>query len=113
MEHKGCVQNHDDQERLVREGIVPAYRTRIIAGSGIDTRIFSIQPTPQGLPIVVLPARMLWDKGIGEFVEAARHLKKQGIDARFVLVGRRNEHNPASISESLLTEWISEGLVEW
>ena len=107
------VQNHDDQERLVREGIVPACRTRIIAGSGIDTRIFSIQPTPQGLPIVVLPSRMLWDKGIGEFVEAARHLKKKGIDARFVLVGRRDEHNPASIAESFLTEWVSEGLVEW
>ena len=107
------VQNHDDQELLVMEGIVPAFRTRIIAGSGIDTQIFSFQSAPQGVPIVVLPARMLWDKGIGEFVEAARHLKKKGIDARFVLVGRRDEHNPASIAESFLTEWINEGLVEW
>jgi glycosyltransferase involved in cell wall biosynthesis len=56
---------------------------------------------------------MLWDKGIGKFVEAARHLKKKGIDARFVLVGRRDEHNPASIAEWCLTEWINEGLVEW
>ncbi len=107
------VQNHDDQERLVNEGVVPARRTRVIAGSGIDLQAFSIQSPPSGIPVVVLPARMLWDKGVGEFVEAARHLRSKGINARFALVGRRDDHNPAAIPQSVLTAWAEEGAVEW
>jgi glycosyltransferase involved in cell wall biosynthesis len=107
------VQNRDDQGLLVREGMVPLGRTRIIAGSGVDTKAFSVQPSPSGLPVVVLPARMLWDKGIGEFVEAARRLKRHDVQARFVLVGRQDEHNPAAIPESRLVAWGKEGVVEW
>jgi glycosyltransferase involved in cell wall biosynthesis len=107
------VQNHDDQDRLVGEGVVPVSRTRIIAGSGIDIAVYSLQLQPPGVPIVVLPARMLWDKGVGEFVEAARGLKRKGAHARFVLVGRRDEHNPAAIPETRLREWVKEGVVEW
>lgn len=107
------VQNHDDQEQLVNEGIVSAGRTKVIAGSGIDLGVFSVQAPPAGMPIVVLPARMLWDKGVGEFVEAARHLRKQGVKARFALVGRRDDHNPAAIQQSVLAAWVEEGFVEW
>ncbi len=107
------VQNHDDQNRLVEEGVVAASHTRIIAGSGIDLAVYSFQPPPVGMPVVVLPARMLWDKGIREFVEAARHLKGNGVSARFILVGRRDDHNPAAIPESRLVEWVREGAVEW
>lgn len=107
------VQNCDDQDRLVGEGVVSASQTRIIAGSGIDVAMYSLQPQPSGVPMVVLPARMLWDKGVGEFVEAARRLKEKGIDARFILVGRRDEHNPAAIPDIRLKEWVKEGVVEW
>jgi glycosyltransferase involved in cell wall biosynthesis len=107
------VQNHDDRDRLVGDGVVAASRTRIIAGSGIDVALYSLQPQPSGIPIVVLPARMLWDKGVGEFVEAARRLKQKGVHARFILVGRRDEHNPAAIPEIRLKEWGQEGVVEW
>jgi glycosyltransferase involved in cell wall biosynthesis len=107
------VQNRDDQERLVGEGIVQAARTKIIAGSGVDVDLFSINPPPSGNPLILLPARMLWNKGVGEFVEAARCLMQQGIRARFILVGRQDEHNPAGIPESYLTEWVKEGFVEW
>lgn len=107
------VQNRDDLERLVGEGIVPVSRTRVIPGSGVDVRVFSPGPASSGVPIVVLPARMLWDKGIGEFVEAARALKRKGCPARFVLVGRRDEHNPAAIPPRKLSDWVTEGAVEW
>ncbi|MBX3328799.1 MAG: glycosyltransferase family 4 protein [Nitrospira sp.] len=107
------VQNHDDQDRLVGEGVTPASRTRMIAGSGIDVAVYAVQPQPSGVPIVVLPARMLWDKGVGEFVEAARQLKRKDVHARFILVGRRDEHNPAAIPEIRLKEWMQEGVVEW
>ena len=107
------VQNHDDQERLIHEGIVSIGRTRVIAGSGIDLQTFCIQSPPEGIPVVVLPARMLWDKGVGEFVEAARHLRSKGVKARFALVGRRDDHNPAAIPLSVLASWTEEGAIEW
>ncbi len=107
------VQNRDDQDRLTGEGVVPVSQTRVIAGSGIDVAIYSLQPQPSGIPVVVLPARMLWDKGVGEFVEAARRLKEKDVHARFILVGRRDEHNPAAIPEIRLNGWVKEGVVEW
>jgi glycosyltransferase involved in cell wall biosynthesis len=107
------VQNRDDQDRLIGEGVVPVSQMRIIAGSGIDVARYSLQPQPPGTPVIVLPARMLWDKGIGEFVEAARWLKQKGAHARFILVGRRDEHNPAAIPETRLNQWVKEGVVEW
>lgn len=107
------VQNHDDQDRLIQEGVVSASQTRIIAGSGINVTVYSLQPQPAGVPVVVLPARMLWDKGIGEFVEAAGRLKQNGVRARFILVGRRDDHNPAAIPEVQLKKWVQEGVVEW
>ena len=107
------VQNRDNQDQLVRERIVRIARTKIIAGSGVDVKMFSSKVSPSGIPIVLLPARMLWDKGVGEFVGAARRLKGHGIQARFILAGRRDEHNPAAIPESSLVEWAREGVVEW
>jgi glycosyltransferase involved in cell wall biosynthesis len=107
------VQNRDNQDQLVREGIVRITRTKIIPGSGVDVKMFFSKVSPSGIPIVLLPARMLWDKGVGEFVAAARCLKGRGVRARFILAGRRDEHNPAAIPESRLVEWAQEGVVEW
>ena len=107
------VQNRDDQDRLTGEGVVPISQMRVIAGSGIDVAMYPLQPQPSGIPVVVLPARMLWDKGVGEFVEAARRLKEKDVHARFILVGRRDEHNPAAIPEIRLNGWVKEGVVEW
>lgn len=106
-------QNEADRDQLVVEGIVPSSRTRIIAGSGVDTTEFLVQPSPSGMPLIVLPSRMLWDKGIGEFVQAARNLKANGVEARFALVGRCDEDNPAAIPKMQLDQWVEEGVVEW
>jgi glycosyltransferase involved in cell wall biosynthesis len=56
---------------------------------------------------------MLWDKGVGEFVNAAKLLKQEGVEARFVLVGKGDSENPASISNSQLNKWDELGVVEW
>ena len=106
-------QNEADRDELVKAGIVQPARTRIIAGSGIDINAFSVKPSPPGTPVVVLPSRMLWDKGVGEFVQAARDLKGKGADARFVLVGRCDDDNPAAIRREQLAQWVQEGVVEW
>ncbi len=106
-------QNRDDCERFVQGGLVKRERTRLIPGSGVDTLRFSPTPLPQGVPIALLPARLLWDKGVGEFVEAARQLRSEGLPARFVLVGRVDPGNPASISLDTVEKWVAEGVVEW
>jgi glycosyltransferase involved in cell wall biosynthesis len=98
---------------LIREAIVQPSQTVVIRGSGINTETFAPSPEPVGEPLVVLASRMLWDKGVGEFVEAARLLKAQGIRARFVLAGMVDEENPAQITERRLRTWQDEGLVEW
>lgn len=107
------VQNEDDRLSLVQAHIAPASRIVVIRGVGVETARFSPQPEPEGLPVVMLPSRMLWDKGIGEFVEAIRLLKSRGLNLRGVLAGMVDTENPAHIPEAQLLAWQSQGLVEW
>lgn len=106
-------QNREDRDLLIEERVVTLEHTRIIPGSGVDTKAFDVGPSPSGSPVVMLAARMLWDKGIGDFVEAVRSIKRQEVSARFVLVGRCDEHNPAAIEQAQLEAWVDEGLIEW
>jgi hypothetical protein len=70
-------------------------------------------PEPSGVPVVVLPSRMLWSKGVAEFVQAARLVKANGVQARCVLVGTVDKKNPSTITEAQLRCWEDEGVVEW
>ena len=106
-------QNQEDCKRMLQNGLVRSDQARVIRGSGIDTKVFIPLPCPGGEPIVMLASRMLWDKGVGEFVEAAHLLKQQRQLARFVLVGRLDEDNPARITLKQLMKWHEQGLVEW
>ncbi len=107
------VQNPDDLALLQARGIADPTRTAMIRGSGVDMSKFSVVPEPGGVPLVVLPARMLVDKGVVEFVEAARRLRARGIAARFALVGEPDPENPASVAPTLLRQWVADGIVEW
>ena len=106
-------QNEEDQAQLVRDHVVRQSRTRVIRGTGVDTERFRPMPNEGGEPVILLACRMLWDKGVGEFVEAARLLKRQKPGVRFVLVGRCDEDNPASIQPEQLHRWQEEGTIEW
>jgi glycosyltransferase involved in cell wall biosynthesis len=106
------VENKDDQAIMADIGVA-GQRIHLIRGAGVDTSLYAPSPEPEGIPLVVLPARMLWDKGVGEFVEAAAQLRKRGVNARFVLVGDPDAQNPASVSAQQLTIWQKEGIVEW
>lgn len=107
------LQNEEDCNDLVRFGIVDKAQTVIIRGAGVDTEQFHPSAELQGTPVVILPARMLRDKGVGEFVEAARLLRGKGVQARFVLVGAVDTHNPSSFTYVHLQTWVKEGMVEW
>jgi len=107
------VQNPDDLRLLLRERVVGAERAVLIRGSGVDTTRFVPAPEPEGVPLVVLPARMLRDKGVFEFVAAAEQLRAAGVAARFALVGDPDPDNPASIPAATLQRWSDGGAVEW
>jgi len=107
------VQNPDDRELLVRERLVDGSHIRLIRGSGVDLDRFKASDLPPGRPMVLLMSRMLWDKGVGEFVDAARMAEERGADARFVLVGDPDPENPAAIPRETLQRWSDSGVVEW
>lgn len=110
-------QNPHDRDQLIAAGMAPSANAVLIRGSGVDPAAFPAQaPSGNGAggpPVVLLPARLLWDKGVGEFVEAARILKREGVAARFVLAGDRAIHNRAAVPEATIRQWQDEGAVEW
>jgi glycosyltransferase involved in cell wall biosynthesis len=106
-------QNPDDRSVFVNNKILPMQQTVLIKGSGVDIEEYRPVPEPVGVPVVLLGSRMLRDKGITDFVEAAQMLKKAGVQARFVLVGDTDPGNPTAISEEQLQDWSSSGAVEW
>ncbi len=107
------VQNRDDQVMFTERGLVARDRVALIAGSGVDTNRFAPSPEPEGVPTAALVARMLWDKGVGEAVSAARLLKQKGIPFRLLLAGIPDPDNPRTITEEQLRAWQDEGAAEW
>jgi glycosyltransferase involved in cell wall biosynthesis len=107
------VQNPDDVAALTDSHLVDRDRVVMIRGSGVDTEQFSPAAEPAGVCLVVLPARLLRDKGVMEFVEAARVLRKRGVQARFALVGEPDPGHPAEITVSEIERWRQEGVVEY
>jgi len=110
---KTIFENYDHQNLLLNGGIVSSHQTLVIRGVGVNTKEFLPHSEPNGLPVVMLAARMLWEKGVGEFVTAASLLREQGVSARFVLVGKPDLDNPTSIPEKQLRAWVESGVVEW
>ena len=106
-------QNADDAREFENRGLVSRHTSTVIAGSCIDVDRFSPEPEDEGQPLVVLPARMLRDKGVEEFVSAARILRTQGVGARFALVGDTDPGNPAAVPRAQLLAWAESGDVEW
>lgn len=106
-------QNPDDRAFMVGAKLVSIDRTALIRGSGVDMTCFAPRPEPPRPAVVILPARLLWDKGIGEFVDAARILRAAGLEARLALVGEPPPHNRDSVPRETIEGWVREGLVEW
>ncbi len=106
-------ENPDDQALFIRTRIILPEQAALIKGSGVSMDEFCPRPEASGPPLVVIPCRMLWDKGVGEFVAAAATLRAAGIKARFALVGDSDPDNPAAIAVAQLQRWKETGVVEW
>lgn len=106
------VQNQDDYREICSLG-VPRERIVIIEGSGVSTRDFSESPEPSGPIVVTMVSRILWDKGVAEFVKAAETLVHKGSTAKFVLVGDPDPENPASVPLAQIQQWHDSGAIKW
>ncbi len=109
---RGIVQNPDDLALLAAAG-VPRGHLRLIRGAGVDTTLFAPAPAAPPPVTVMLVARMLWAKGVGEFVAAAKRLHSDGVAARFVLVGEPDPANPAAVPDATLRAWQGRDGIEW
>jgi glycosyltransferase involved in cell wall biosynthesis len=105
--------NSDNRNAFLKSKTVKPEQVEVVPGPGIRIDRFIPQPEPPGAPLVLLPARMLWEKGVGEFVAAAKELRDKGVGARFVLAGAPDPDNPGCISEEQLRAWERSGVVEW
>lgn len=105
-------ENPDDQEIFLSRELITKDQATVILGTGVDTEKFRYLPIPDSTPVAILPARILWDKGVKEFVDAARKIKEKNVRARFALVGKVDDGNPSSVSYDQMTQWQKEGFVE-
>lgn len=105
-------QNEEDRTHFIAAGLVKASRTQRLPGSGVDVQRFSPRAKPPGRPMrFLLVARLLWAKGVGEFVEAARIVKAQYPDVEFALAGFVDEGNDAAVPRATIEAWEQEGLL--
>ncbi|KQN74827.1 glycosyltransferase family 4 protein [Devosia sp. Leaf64] len=110
---KVVFENNDDLSTFANGGYVRENDAVLIAGAGVRPDDYPAGGVFASPPLVVLVARLLWDKGIGEFVEAARRIKRAGISVRFAVIGDIDPGNRASIDEATLRDWRKEGHVEF
>lgn len=107
------VQNPDDRDFLKAHHMAQADRIHLIRGAGVDLQEFQPRPEPGGAVTVALVSRMLWDKGVGVLVEAARILKRHGANVHVTLAGIPDTASPNAVPEVQLQAWNHEGIVDW
>lgn len=108
--------NADDMNVFLQNKIIPKEKALLLPSEGIDTDYYQpiLQPSKEKEFIFLLIARLLWEKGVGEYVEAARVLRSDdSINARFRLIGYIDSDNPGGISKTQIQQWSDEGIIEY
>jgi glycosyltransferase involved in cell wall biosynthesis len=108
-------QNGDDRSLFLERGLVDRGLTDLVPGSGVDLERFRAGEKEEEKEDIVflLVARLLRDKGIGEFVDAARRIKASGARARFQLLGALGVENRSAILREEVDAWVAEGCIEY
>ena len=108
-------QNEDDRDLFLDRRLVRADQARLLPGSGIDLQRFAPAPMPpsKAPPVFLMIARLLRDKGVMEFVEAARRVKVRHPQARFQLLGAAGSENRSAIDLPTVDAWVAQGVVEY
>ena len=109
-----CVfQNSEDLKCFIEHQITDTAHCVLVQGAGVDFTKFFPTPEPEPPVRVVLAARLLWQKGIGEFVAAARLLAQRGVASEYLVYGESDPENPGSIPQSVIADWKREGPVRF
>ncbi len=105
--------NQENADYFTRQRIIPPDKVRVIPGEGIDTQWFSPRPagTESGPFVFLMVSRLLWSKGLGIYVEAARIVKARGIHAEFRLLGKPEKDHPEAVSPQQIEAWTKEGIL--
>jgi glycosyltransferase involved in cell wall biosynthesis len=112
--HTVFFQNEEDRDLFMRERIIAAGKAKLLPGSGIDLERFRPAPRAEAGPFTfLLIARLLRDKGVIEYVEAARLVREKVPDARFQLLGFLDVENRTAIARSEVEAWSAEGLIDY
>jgi glycosyltransferase involved in cell wall biosynthesis len=106
-------QNPEDRQLFLERRLCSATEATLILGSGVDPQSWPASKEPEGKPVALFASRYLKEKGIEIFVEIARQLLSEGINARFALVGEVDRGNPSSVSEEQIRAWEREGIENW
>jgi glycosyltransferase involved in cell wall biosynthesis len=106
-------QNQEDNDLFVERRIVRSAQARVLPGSGVDLDFFLPAPLPDGPPVFLFIGRLLRDKGVAEFVDAAREARAEHPEARFQLLGPLDEGNRTAVSQAEIDSWAAEGAIEW
>ena len=114
--HRVFFQNLDDMGVFVSARLVRPDKVERLPGSGVDLSRF--EPAPlvaraANAPVFLLVARMLWDKGVGEYVEAARKVRVLHPGACFQLLGFLDVDNPSAISRQQMDQWVVDGVIAY
>ena len=108
---KAIFQNSDDQSFFIKNKYVEKKNSILVNGSGVDLDVFRYSKEPDTKKTVMFVARLLKDKGVFEFVEAAKIVKRE-MDVRFILVGDTDSNNPNSITSLELEKMVQDGNIE-
>jgi glycosyltransferase involved in cell wall biosynthesis len=117
LAHFTFFQNEQDYRDFIAKGLVKPDKAVVVPGSGVNCELFqpqSPQETTTNVSITfLLSARLLWEKGIDDFVQAARLVQQAYPTTQFQLLGRRDERNPNVIPQDVLDRWQAEGIIQW
>jgi glycosyltransferase involved in cell wall biosynthesis len=107
--------NHEDRHLFLRESLIEEKKTALLPSEGVNTKKFYPHPslTPKNKFTFVLIARLLWDKGIGEYVKAAKELRRKYQNVDFNLVGFLDAQNPKAISKEQVDFWVTKGYINY
>lgn len=108
-------QNRNDLELFSSAGLVPMKRAHLLPGSGVDLKRFAPKPLPASGDNIrfLLVSRLLWDKGVGVYVDAAKEVRKSFPKARFLLLGPLDPIGRSGVSRANLDRWEAEGIIEY
>lgn len=106
-------QNADDMDLFIKGKFVHKANAYLIKGSGVYLDQFNNHANEDAPPVILMPTRLVHEKGVHIFVEAARLLKEKGVNAKFQIAGGETNHNPKAISRSEMENMVKDGAVEW